>query len=188
MGILELFILAAGLSVDSFAVSVSTGLANRKIQFIQAFKVAVILGFIQGIAPIIGGFLGLGVRSLVESLDHWIALVLLLIVGCKMIYDGLKPGTSKSGEGFPKFSAVVTMGIATSIDALVVGITLGLVGVNLFHAGVIIGVITGVSVMLGLLVGARFIGFSKARLEILAGIVLIGLGVKIFVEHTLTGI
>jgi len=188
MGIVELFILAAGLSVDSFAVSVCSGVVNRKILFKEAFRVAFILGLIQGIAPIIGGLLGLGVRALVESLDHWISLVLLVIVGSKMIYDGLKPRTQDSGANLLKFASVVSMGIATSIDALVVGVTLGLVGVNLVPAGLIIGVVTGVVVMLGLLVGSKFQGFAKARLEIIAGFVLIGLGVKIFVEHMINGI
>ena len=188
MGILELFILAVGLSVDSFAVSVCSGVVNKRIHFKQAFRVAFILGFIQGIAPIIGGLLGLGVRSLAESLDHWISLALLLIVGGKMIYDGLKPRNLESGADLLKFGSIVTMGVATSIDALVVGVTIGIVGVSLVPAGLIIGVVTGVVVMLGLLVGSKFRGFAKARLEIFAGIVLIGLGVKIFVEHLINGI
>lgn len=188
MGLIELFIVALGLSVDSFAVSVCAGLVNRKMVFHQALRMAFIFGLIQGVAPILGGWFGLEIRSLIESFDHWIALVLLAAIGIKMILDGTGHGSKGVKGNFNHLKGLITLGMATSIDAVVVGISMGLVGVNLWQAGLLIGLITLMASLTGIYLGSRFKGLNKMKLEIIAGIVLIGLGIKIFLEHILNNI
>lgn len=188
MGSVELIVVALGLSVDSFAVSVCTGMIQKKILLIQAFKLALILGFIQGLAPVLGGWLGIGVKNLIQNLDHWIALILLVLVGAKMILEGIKNRKNVPKGNLLKLGAMVSMGLATSIDASVVGISFGLVGVVLWKAGVIIGLITFTAAFAGVFLGSRFSGLTRMRLEIIAGFVLIGLGVQIFIEHLINKI
>jgi len=188
MGTLELFLIALGLSLDSFAVSVCTGLIHKRMLLIQAIKMAVVLGVIQGLAPVIGGWFGIGVKSLVQELDHWIALLLLTVVGGKMIIDGIRNKNSMQKGNLLKITTLITIGLATSIDALVVGVSFGLVGVVLWKAGLLIGLITFLAVFLGIFLGMRFSGLVRMRLEIVAGIVLIVLGVRIFIEHIINNI
>lgn len=183
MGLIELFILAAGLSVDSFAVSVCTGLTNRRLFFFQALKIAFVFGFIQGMAPVLGGLLGMELRDLLQNMDHWVALILLSLVGFKMIRDGWGQRSQIPKGQSTGWRRLMLMGVATSIDAAVVGITLGLVNVSVWRAGLIIGMITVLASLTGLFLGSRFSGFSRMKLELASGVVLIGLGLKIFIEH-----
>ena len=188
MGSVELLLIALGLSVDSFAVSVCTGMIQKRVLLIQAVKMALVLGVIQGVAPVLGGWFGYGVKSLIQELDHWIALLLLLSVGGKMIFDGIRNKKNVPKGNLLTMAAFITMGLATSIDAVVVGVSFGLVGVVLWKAGLLIGLVTFLAVLLGIFLGVRFSGLTKLRLEIIAGIVLIGLGVRIFVEHLVNNI
>lgn len=188
MGSLELLLIALGLSVDSFAISVCTGMIQKRVLLLQAVKMAIVLGVIQGVAPVIGGWFGLGVKSLIQELDHWIALLLLSFIGGKMIYDGIRNKKNIPKGNLLRMAALVTMGLATSVDAVVVGISFGLVGVALWKAGLLIGLITFLAVFLGIFLGVRFSRLARLRLEIIAGICLIGLGVKIFVEHLIKNI
>ncbi|MEA1876544.1 MAG: manganese efflux pump [Bacteroidota bacterium] len=188
MGSLELLLIALGLSLDSFAVSVCTGMTQKRVLIIQAVKMAVVLGLIQGFAPVLGGWFGLGVKSLIQQLDHWIALLLLSFIGGKMVFDGIRNKKTIPKGNLMKMAALITMGLATSVDAVVVGVSFGLVGVALWKAGLIIGLITFIAVFFGVFLGVRFSGLVRMRLEIIAGIVLIGLGVRIFVEHMINNI
>ena len=183
MGLVEIFIVALGLSVDSFAVSVCTGLVNQKLVFFKALRIAFVFALIQGLAPVLGGFLGVELRVLIKNLDHWIALLLLLLIGGKMIYDGLRKGKPLPTGNILQLKSLILMGIATSIDAVVVGVTMGLVEVILWKAGIIIGLVTFMAAMIGLFLGSRFSGFTRMKLEVIAGMVLIGIGLKIFIEH-----
>lgn len=188
MGTVELIVIALGLSLDSLAVSVCTGMIQKRVLILQAGKMALVLGLIQGVAPVLGGWFGLGVKSLIQELDHWIALFLLVLIGGKMIYDGVKNKKNVPRGNLMKMAALVTMGLATSVDALIVGVSFGLVGVVLWKAGLIIGIITFVAAFIGVFMGSRLSGMTKLRLEIVAGIVLIGLGIKIFIEHLVNNI
>lgn len=188
MGTIELIVIAMGLSLDSLAVSVCTGMIQKRVLLLQAGKMALVLGLIQGFAPVLGGWFGLGVKSLIQELDHWIALFLLVLIGGKMINDGIRKKKNVPKGNLLKMTTLVTMGLVTSIDALVVGVSFGLIGVVLWKAGLIIGIITFLAAFIGILMGTRFSGMIRLRLEIVAGIVLIGLGVKIFVEHLVNNI
>ena len=183
MGIISILLVALGLAVDSFAVSVCTGVVTKSVLLKHALRVGFFLGLIQGIAPLIGGLIGIGLKGLIQSVDHWVAFTLLFIVGAKMIIDGIRHKPAVPRGNLLKMKALVTMGIATSIDAVVVGIGFGLIGVNLWLAGLLIGLTTFIIASAGVLLGAHFSRLTHLRLEIIAGLVLIGIGVRILVEH-----
>lgn len=183
MSVVELFILGLGLSVDSFAVSVCTGLIQKRILILHYLKIGLVLGLCQGIAPVIGGILGLSVKSYLQEWDHWIALVLLVGIGVKMIIDGIKNKKNVPRGNLLKLRALLIMGLATSIDAVVVGVGFGLIGVSLWKSALIIGVVTFFAAILGVSLGARFSSMTRLRLEIVAGFVLIGIGVNTLLTH-----
>jgi putative Mn2+ efflux pump MntP len=188
MGLISLILVGLGLAVDSFAVSVCTGVVTKSVRIRNALRVGFFLGLIQGIAPVIGGLIGEGLNELIKSVDHWVAFVLLALVGGKMIYDGIRNKPNIPRGNLLHIKNLVTMGIATSIDAVVVGIGFGLIGVKLWLAGLIIGFTTFLVAATGVLLGAHFSRLTRLRLEIGAGIVLIGIGVKILLEHLGNGI
>lgn len=188
MGLISLLLAGLGLAVDSFAVSVCTGVVTKSVRIKHALRVGFFLGLIQGIAPVIGGLVGMGLKELIQSIDHWVAFVLLALVGGKMIFDGIRSKPDIPRGNLLLFRPLVTMGIATSIDAVVVGIGFGLVGVNLWLAGLIIGLTTFFIATTGVVLGARFSRLTRLRLEIIAGLVLIGIGLRIFVEHLVNNI
>lgn len=185
MGLVEIFIIALGLSVDSFAVSVCAGLANKRPEMSKSLRLAVVFGLFQGLAPVAGALLGISLRSLIENVDHWIALILLVLVGLRMILEGLGKGSLMLKGSLTTWRRLFVLGMATSIDALVVGISMGLVGVSLWKTGFIVGLVTAVVSFIGISIGSRFKKFSKMKLEIVAGIFLIAIGLKIFIEHLL---
>ena len=188
MGILSLLLVGLGLAVDSFAVSVCTGVVTKFVKVRQSLRVGLVLGLIQGIAPVIGGLVGLSLKNLIQSIDHWVAFILLAIVGIKMIFDGIRHKPNVPRGNLLLLRNLITMGVATSIDAVVVGIGFGLLGVNLWLAGLIIGFTTFVVATTGVLLGAHFSQLTRLRLEIVAGVVLIGIGVRILVEHLINKI
>lgn len=188
MGLISIFIVALGLSVDSFAVSVCTGVVTPAVRLRQSLRVGLILGLIQGIAPVLGGMVGAGLKTLIQSIDHWLAFVLMILVGGKMIFDGLRKKSLVPRRDQLHFRSLATMGIATSIDAVVVGIGFGLIGVKLWLAGTIIGLTTFFIASAGVLMGAHFSRLTRLRLEIFAGLVLIGIGLKILIEHLINKI
>lgn len=185
MSILTILILAIGLSFDTFAVSVSCGIARRHIVFWEAFKVALVFAAFQATMPIIGWLLGLSVKSIIEPIDHWIALALLSLIGIKMIIEAFN-GTSENKVIDPtNFKVLLTLALATSIDALAVGVSFSVVTVNLLHAYLIIGSITFLVAMLGMLFGKKVGGLIGKRMEIIGGLILIAIGVKIAMEHSM---
>lgn len=183
MEFLWAFILGLGLCFDTFAVSISCGIADQRIQFWQGVKVALVLAFFQGLMPVIGWFAGVSVEQYIQSFDHWVALALLTVVGGRMIIGALSHGDETKSLNLSKWSTLITMAIATSIDALAVGISLGLANVNIWITAFIIGVVTFLAAMLGMLIGKNTGHLLGKRMEVLGGLILIGLGVKIVLEH-----
>lgn len=182
MGILELLILAIGLSMDAFAVSVCKGLAMKKLEFKNMAIVGLWFGGFQALMPTIGYFLGVQFKNQITAIDHWIAFVLLGIIGANMI----KEACSKDDEEVKANLDVKTMfmlAIATSIDALAVGITFAFLSVNLVHAVTFIGITTFILSAVGVGIGNIFGTKYKAKAEIAGGIILILLGIKILLEH-----
>lgn len=183
MGIVAIILIAIGLSFDSFAVSVCTGLLVNKIKFWQATKVAIILAFFQSAMPLLGWLIGVQLEEYVIDYDHWIAFALLSIIGARMIYESFKPEEKRKDFNPFKPTILIGMALSTSIDALIVGITLAFIEINIYLAVVIIGFVTYVAAMLGMLFGKKAGKWFGKKIEIVGGLILIGLGVKILLEH-----
>ncbi|MFC0876615.1 manganese efflux pump MntP family protein [Saccharicrinis sp. FJH2] len=185
MNLATLIIIAFGLSMDSFAVSVSCGVIHRKIILKDFFITAFFMGLFQGGMTLIGYYLGLSFREHIEAVDHWIAFGLLLFLGIKMIYEGTKHEEQRNFCP-SKLNVILGLSIATSIDALAIGVSFAiLLNSAPFNASTIIAITTFFMSLIGIFTGARFSKSRKLPFEIIGGIVLIGIGVKILIEHTI---
>jgi len=172
-----------GLSFDSFAVSVSCGLMRQEIRFKQAMVIAFSLAFFQAGFPVIGWLIGSTLDNLIAYWDHWIAFLLLAFVGIKMIIEGIKPDGSLQNFNPFKITVVLGLSIATSIDALVVGFSFGLLDLQIWLAVITIGAVTFIASMLGMLFG-KYVPAKRSRQSlILGGIILSAIGIKILIEH-----
>lgn len=183
MTLLTIIVIAVGLAMDAFAVAVVEGGTYKKLHLIHAFRVAVLFGLFQAVMPVVGYFCGVGVSGFIEGYDHWAAFVLLSVIGIKMIYESSRikeKGNEKSSSGVVMLLA---LSVATSIDALVVGVTLGLIENPILLTAVIIGVVTFVLSYIGVYVGRRFGHFFENRIEAAGGLVLIAIGLKILLRH-----
>lgn len=183
MGLLELFLIAVGLSMDAFAVSVCKGLSTQKLKIKHYLIIGAWFGGFQALMPTVGYFLGSTFEKYITSYDHWIAFVLLGFIGGNMIREGLSKEEEKANDSFAAKTMVV-LAVATSIDALAVGITFALLpDVNIVAAVTFIGAITFIISALGLKVGNIFGMKYKSKAEIVGGVILILIGVKILLEH-----
>lgn len=182
MGIFELLMIAVGLSMDAFATSICKGLSTRKAGWKEMLICGLWFGLFQALMPMAGYFLGSGFQALIESFDHWIAFGLLLIIGANMIREALT-GEEEDHDSSYSFKSMFVLAIATSIDALAVGVSFAMLNVEIFSSSAIIGVTTfllsGLGVKIGSLFGAKF----KKPSEILGGAILIFIGFKILFEH-----
>ena len=176
-------LIGIGLSFDSFAVSVSCGLMKQEIKFKQAVPIAGSLAFFQAFFPVIGWFLGIKINNLIASVDHWIAFGLLTIIGVKMIIEGVKPeGLLKNFNPF-NLRVLIGLSVATSIDALVVGLSFGFLDVPILFPVIVIGGVTFIASMLGMLFGKYVPAKRSHQSIILGGIILTVMGIKIIAEH-----
>lgn len=187
MSIFALFTLAVGLSMDAFAVAVCKGLAMKKITVRKAALVGLWFGGFQGLMPLIGYFLGVQFEDKITSVDHWIAFVLLGLIGLNMIREALSKDEEESpscdGEADLSAKSMFVLAVATSIDALAVGVTFAFLKVNIWFAVACIGVTTFCFAMAGVKVGNVFGTKYKSKAELAGGIILILLGTKILLEH-----
>ena len=182
MSILELIIIGFGLAMDAFAVSVGKGLTLTRVEPRHALKAGVWFGGFQALMPIIGYLLGQSFSSIVVSIDHWIAFGLLVLIGLNMIREAIW-GEEESQDSNFGVRHMFIMAVATSIDALAVGITMAFLGINIWLAATIIGVITLLLSASGIYLGRTVGGKLGDKAGILGGIVLIAIGIKILVEH-----
>ena len=187
MGLIELFVLAVGLSMDAFAVAVCKGLSMRKVTLKNAGIVGMYFGGFQAGMPLIGYFLGLQFKDYIMSIDHWIAFILLVYLGIKMIQEALSKDDDiepiQSEKELLSFKNMSVLAIATSIDALAVGITLAFLQVDIVPAVTFIGIITFVLSMVGVKIGNVFGTKYKSKAEFVGGAILILMGAKILLEH-----
>lgn len=185
MGFLELFLIAVGLSADAFSVAVCKGLNMRKLNLKHAYIIALFFGVFQAVMPLIGYFLGTSFSSYIESFDHWIAFALLAFIGGKMVIETIreKDGEEEEKTDSLNIGELTVMAIATSIDALAVGITFAFLKVNIIPSVLLIGVTTFALSLGGVLIGNRFGAKYKSKAELAGGIILILIGVKILLEH-----
>ena len=183
MGFITLFIIAVGLSFDSFAVSVSSGIIRNRIIFFDAAKIAFSLAFFQGSMPLIGWLLGRTISASFASFDHWIAFGLLGLLGVRMVIGGLKEKNEDVPVDPLKPLVLLSLSLATSIDAFVVGVSFAFLEVRMVIAGLVIGSVTFVASMLGILFGKKIGSRLGRRMEVLGGIILFAIGAKILIEH-----
>ena len=184
MGIWEILLIAVGVSMDAFAVSICKGLSVRKLKSRHAFAVSMWFGGFQALMPLIGYFLGTMFAAAIQSVDHWIAFVLLAVIGGKMLYDTFTGGEDEDGTGSDfRFKTMLVLAIATSIDALAIGVSLAFLKVDIWSAIAFIGATTASFSALGLRLGNIFGYRYKHGAELTGGVVLILIGAKILVEH-----
>lgn len=187
MGIVELFLIAVGLSMDAFAVSVCKGLGMKRINFKVAVMLALFFGGFQALMPVIGWALGSQFLWLISPIDHWIAFILLAIIGGKMLWvafhDDEEDSDDSSDANVIDLGEYLMLAIATSIDALAMGISFAALSVNIVAAASFIGVITFVLTVAGVAVGHFFGARYEKPATIVGGVVLILIGLKVLLEH-----
>ncbi|MBE6733170.1 MAG: manganese efflux pump [Ruminococcaceae bacterium] len=181
MSLWELFVIAIGLSMDAFAVAICKGLSVEKLNRKHLLIVGTYFGGFQALMPLIGYFLGVNFRSIIESFDHWIAFGLLTLIGANMIKESMEK-CEELDDSFT-FKAMLPLAVATSIDALAVGVTFAFLNVTIAPAVSFIGVITFLLSAVGVKIGNVFGVKYKSKAEMAGGIVLILMGLKILLEH-----
>ena len=174
--------LALGLAMDAFAVSIAAGIVIPRITLRTRLRLAFHLGLFQFLMPVVGWAAGLTVREHIEAYDHWIAFTLLAFVGGKMVIDAFGHEDSERDDPTRGWKLVV-VSVATSIDALAVGLSLSMLGISIWTPAVVIGIVAGLMSALGIEIGRLASARFGSRMELLGGLVLIGIGVKILVEH-----
>lgn len=186
MGLYAIFLVALSLAMDAFAVSITNGISVEDFGKKDSIKQGIYFGFFQSAMPVLGWFLGTSVKVYIEAVDHWIAFVLLAGIGGSMIWESLKKDEGDS-ETKTKLTAknLVVQGIATSIDALAIGISFAILDVNIFVAALMIGVVAFILSYLGGILGKSLGGFLQKKTEFAGGAILVLIGVKILLEHTI---
>ena len=186
---IELLLIGVGLSMDAFAVSICKGLAMRRVNKKQALVIGLFFGGFQALMPFIGWALGTQFESYITSIDHWIAFALLAFIGGKMIAEAVRPEDENVEidklDPPLDLKEMLVLAVATSIDALAVGITFSFLEVNIVEAITIIGLVTAVISAIGVFVGNIFGNKYKTKAELAGGLILVLLGLKILTEHLL---
>lgn len=185
MDSIELLFIAVGLAADSLAVSVSSGAILRKMRLRHALRIAIFFSFFQGLMPWIGWELASLAGDWFQRIDHWIAFTLLVLIGSKMVYDSRQIREEDARDPLNLY-ILFTLAIATSIDALAVGVTFSFLDISILEPVLIIGLVTFVLSLTGTYIGAFFGHIFEDRIELAGGIILIGIGVKILLEHLLS--
>lgn len=181
MGVLELILIAVGLAMDAFAVSVCKGLSMSKMEWKKAVVIGLYFGGFQALMPLIGYILGVGFEDKIKSIDHWIAFILLVFIGMNMIKEAFE--IKEESNDKIDFKTMIILAIATSIDALAVGVTFAFLNVNIMLAISLIGIITFIISMIGVKIGNVFGDKYETKAELAGGFILIFLGAKILLEH-----
>ena len=185
MSIISVLVIAVALAIDAFAASISSGVALKRMHARHAFVIASFFGTFQALMPFVGWHTGRWAQRYVAAFDHWIAFVLLVGIGTKMIHDARHDRESQAERNPLSIYVLFALAIATSIDALAVGVTLSFLDIAILLPVLLIGVVTFCMSFMGTYLGAAIGHIFEKKLEVGAGLVLIGIGVKILIEHTL---
>jgi putative Mn2+ efflux pump MntP len=185
MDFITIVAVAIGLSFDTFAVSISYGVIRSRILFRQAVRIALVLAVFQAGLLVIGYFLGSVVSEIIKAADHWIALALLSFLGIRMIVEGIKRKEEDEMRDYTKTSTLLAVAVGTSIDAFAVGISFALLDIMIWISGIIIGAVTFLASMTAIRIGKSAGERLGQKVEIIGGIILFAIGVKIFLEHML---
>lgn len=183
MDTLSILVLAVGLSMDCVAVAIASSLGIKGINAKQAITMGIFFGGFQALMPVIGWVLGASLIEVISAFDHWVAFGLLLVIGLKMIYEAFKR-EGKESEGDPlRIKALIVMAVATSVDAMAVGLSYSLLGVSIVVPALLIGIVCFALSSIGALVSGRLGAASSKWARLLGGSVLILIGIRILVEH-----
>jgi manganese efflux pump family protein len=182
MNLLELILLGLGLSMDCFAVALCFG-SSRKLAWRNVLIMAFSFGIFQGLMPLIGYFIGSFMASQIASVDHWLAFGILSFIGIKMIWQAFRIDTSQAGVDITRWNVLFGLSLATSIDALITGVSFGFINVNIFRAVAIITAVTFLVTVFGAKIGGRNNFIPAKYAEILGGVVLILIGTRILMVH-----
>lgn len=183
MSIWELLAIAVGLSMDAFAVSICKGLSMKKMNWKNAMKTGLYFGGFQAAMPFLGYLLGTGFSDMITNIDHWIAFVLLVLIGGNMAKESFEKEDKKEHNDSFDWKTMIPLAVATSIDALAVGVTFAFLNVDIVPAVVFIGFITFFFGVLGVKIGNVFGSRYKSKAELAGGMILIFMGIKILVQH-----
>ena len=184
MGIIEVLLIAVGVSMDAFAVSLAKGISAREVKMKHALTAGVWFGGFQALMPCLGFFLGLGFASFIGQWDHWVAWFLLTIIGANMVKESFSRDEDEVSSGWG-FWHMLTLAVATSIDALAVGVSFAFLEMSIWKPIIIIGLTTMMFSIAGVLLGKKVGERFKSRAELLGGLVLIAIGCKILIEHVM---
>jgi manganese efflux pump family protein len=187
---ITIFAIASALAMDTFAISIATGIRfGNNIRMIQMFRMPFAFGFFQSMMTVLGWLLGAGVKGFMQASDHWIALGLLVFIGGKMIYESFRNESEALEKGDPTTGlTLLALAVATSIDAFAVGLSFGLLRSDIVLPSIVIGLVTFAFALTGMKIGNLVGGKFGRRVEILGGVILILIGLRIFVQHVLSGV
>jgi putative Mn2+ efflux pump MntP len=176
--------IAIGLAMDAFAVALASGLVLGQVSGRQTFRLSFHFGLFQFLMPVVGWLAGLTIEQWIGSVDHWIAFGLLATIGGKMVWEGFHPEEAATGRTDPtRGLSLVVLSVATSIDALAVGLSLGMLGVRIWYPAIVIGIVTAALTALGMHLGRPLGVRFGHRMEVMGGLILVGIGVRILVAH-----
>ena len=183
MSIIEIALIGVGLAMDAFAVSICKGLAMRRMNYKKAIIIAAFFGVFQALMPALGYVLGTTFDNKIAAIDHWIAFILLALIGANMIKEALSSDDDECQDDSLRLGDLIMLSIATSIDALAVGITFAFFNVSLLLSVSMIGIITFIICVIGVKVGNVFGEKYKSKAELAGGLILIVMGAKILIDH-----
>ena len=182
MSIIEVFLIGIGLAMDAFAVAVCKGLSMKKLDIKKCIIIGLYFGLFQGLMPVIGYLLGTSFESFITKIDHWIAFGLLLLIGISMIKEAFKKDCEEDNDNVD-FKTMIVLSIATSIDALAIGITFAFLKVDIILSAFIIGITTFILSIIGVMIGNKFGNRYEQKAQLTGGAILILMGFKILLEH-----
>ena len=185
MDFLSLLAVAVGLSMDAFAVAITSGFVTQNLKFRQAFKMAFFFGGFQAMMPIVGWMAGLTMRNIIQSIDHGVVFGLLGFIGAKMIYESFTIEEIVKKTCPMDTPNLLVLAIATSIDALAVGLSLSFLNTTIAIPAIVIGIVTFCVSLAGVFLGKKFGHLFEKKLELIGGLILIGMGTKVLLEHLL---
>jgi len=185
MALITVLPIAVGLAMDALAVSIVSGATYKQLKLRHALRMALFFGGFQAAMPIVGFLAGLSIRNYIAGYDHWVAFGLLSAIGLKMIYESFQIGPARQQRNPMDVAVLLVLSVATSIDALAVGVTLSLITDSVIAAAVVIGLVTFCLSYLGVMVGKRFGHFFENQVEAIGGLILIAIGLKILLQHLL---
>jgi putative Mn2+ efflux pump MntP len=183
MSLLTIILIALALAMDAFAVSIASGIAIKELRIRHALIIGTWFGLFQAVMPLLGWVSGIGLRSIITGIDHWIVFGLLFLIGCKMIYESFKLDSAKQGINPMEIHVLFSLSIATSLDAFAAGVSFAMLHISVVTPVLIIGAVTFILSFTGVLIGDRGAHFFEKKMEMAAGIILIAIGIKVLISH-----